>query len=528
MKKPLSNLLVVLLTLALAACSAPAVSMTPDAPETTVPVATDAPSATALPAVVTFADPVLEEMVRGAMGRPDGDIAVAEAEAVTRLNLGIESERMISSGAAIKDIAGLENFTNLEYLDLSFHEITDIAPLAALTRLTWLSLSGNPVADIAPLAGLTNLKGLTLSGCAAQDYTPLANLINLEYLKLDDSTIADVSPLASLTKLRHLYLGGSPVNNYLPLATLYPNLENKDFMVASTLQELGFVMNEETRQAVYESDTAYIVINHSKWGVPPWEWERNIIRMSAYLQDEYKTSVGFYGDIGAYVFLMDRDGETVMNYIYDSTTGEFGFGKGDRESTEQLVRTVFEVVEGEDVLLAPIRLLNDTLQNEFHMPAEVLFAMPYEPLTLKSLGFFPDEASAVYRYEWRDGWDVNIDVHRPELGEKDYDVLFFTPLSDEYRIVMTYRADERKIVVGADDNDMGGATFDYYVDTGEHVDGWCSNKDITVEEYFVNAFNDPGIDDVYSHSVDLMVNYLRDTFGLTIEELIALPAGDFK
>ena len=117
---------------------------------------------------MTFADPELEAMVRATMGKPEGGITVAEAEAVTRLNLSVEWQRYISQVTPIQDIGGLEYFKNLENLNLSFHAITDITPLAGLKKLTSLSLGGNPVANIAPLAELTNLKGLTLSNCEAK------------------------------------------------------------------------------------------------------------------------------------------------------------------------------------------------------------------------------------------------------------------------------------------------------------------------------------------------------------------------
>jgi len=514
MKKSFCILLAALFTVGLAACATSTAATTP-------PVVS-----TALPAVVTFADPVLEAMVRGAMGKPEGDITATEAEAVTRLNLSLELERYVSEEAQIKEISGLENFKNLESLDLSFHALTDVSPLAGLTKLATLSLAGNPVADITPLAGLTNLKGLTLSNCAAQDYSPLAKLVNLEFLMLDNSTITDVSPLASLTNLKHLYLDNSTVDDYSPLANIYPNLKEKDFTMAFTLKELGFSMNYDNKQATYDSDSASITINHSAWGAPPAEWDKDIIRISMYLESGYKMAVGFYGDLDAYVFLMDKEGQPPLNYVYDTASGNFTFGEGDRESSEQTIRAAMDVVEGEDVLLAPISIFNDTIRNTFSMTADALYAMPFEPPSLKSFGFFADEANAVYLYEYRGEKDVNIEVHRPEWGEKEYDVRFFTPLSDEYRIVVTYTVADRKFVVGADDNDQGGAAFDYFIDTNEHVDIWCSNKDMTVEEYFINAYNDPEIEDIYFHSVELMQQYFSDTFGMTIEELFALPTGE--
>lgn len=506
MKKNHNILLPVLLAIGLASCGAPAASASQ-------------------PSVVTFADPLLETMVRGSIGKPQGDITLAEAQAVTRLNLSNEWQRYSSDGAAIKDIGGLESFTNLESLDLSFHAITDISPLSGLTKLTSLSLGANPITDISPLAGLTNLQVLNLSGCAAQDYSPLSGLANLQFLKLDNSTLADVSPLATLTNLRHLYLANSPVNGYAPLAEIYPNLEGKDFIVASTLLELGFVMNNETKQAYFEGQDASFTINHSKWGAPPMSWDADIIRMSKYLEGDYKLSVGYYGGINAYVFGMDKDGE-LMNYVYDAASGSLNIGAEHRARSEQVVRAAMDVQEGEDALLAPMRIFNDAIQNTFNMTADALYDLPLAPPGLRNLGFYPDEANAVWLYEQREGRVMNIAIHRPEWGEKDFDLRFFTPLSDEYRVVVSYHINERKFDAKADDNDQGGASFDFFIDTQEHVDTWCSNPDMTVEEYFINAYNDPGITDVYLQSVELVNQSIRDTFDMTLEELLALPAGD--
>ena len=218
--------------------------------------------------IVLFADPVLESMVRESLGKQSGDITTADAEAVIRINLSIEWQRYHSADIPITDISGLENFTNLESLDLSFHQIRDVSPLAGLKKLTTLSLGGNPVSDLTPLAGLTNLEVLNLSGCTAPDYSPLGNLINLKVLLLSDSAITDVSPLAALTNLKVLYLANSPVTSYAPLTDLYPDLEKMDFKIAATLLELGFTFDDTTKMAVYDSDSVSVSINHAYWGVP--------------------------------------------------------------------------------------------------------------------------------------------------------------------------------------------------------------------------------------------------------------------
>ena len=119
MKKVLPVLFALLLLTSMAACGKQT---------STEPPQTDL----AATGVVTFADPALEEKVRGAMGKPDGDITVADAKTLTHLNLAYaEWQKYISEKEPISSIAGLENFTSLESLDLSGNAITDIVPLSA-------------------------------------------------------------------------------------------------------------------------------------------------------------------------------------------------------------------------------------------------------------------------------------------------------------------------------------------------------------------------------------------------------------
>ena len=525
MIKPHNILITVLLTITLAACSTPAVTTTSSNPAVEV-TTTSTPVETSAPVVVTFADPALEAMIRGAMGKTEGDITLAEAQAVTRMNFSNEIQSYISEETPIKDLSGLENFISLESLDLSSHAVTDISPLQELTKLTTLSLAGNPVADVSPLAGLTKLKVLMLSGSKAQDYSVLSNLVNLQVLMLDNSTISDLTPLAGLTNLRQLHLANSTIEDLYPLETIYPNLEDKDFIIATTLAELGFSKSYEDHEAKFSNENLDLSINHSSWGPPPMEQNVNSVRISLPLEDGFILKATYHPEIDAYAFGVGRDGALLMDYVYDVSSGDFTFGEVDRASSEQVIRAAMDVLDGEDALLAPVRIFNDMVKNTFGMTAAKLYALPYAPPSLKSFGFFADEPNAVYLYEYRGEKDVNMEVHRPEWGEKEFDVRFFTPISDEYRIVVTWHAAEKKFIASVDDNSQGGGSFEYFIDTGEHLDIWCSYKDKTVEEYFIKAYNNPAITDVYQHSIDLMVQYVSDTFGMTIEELYSLPTGE--
>ncbi len=241
MKKFLYLMVALALLLALTACGAPS---TETEDSTTEEAVTEAEND-----IVVFTDPVLESMVREAMGKPEGDITIVEAEAMAELHLDIEFQS--PEEMRIKDITTLKYFVNLEQLELQFHAITDISPLAGLLKLRGLSLGGNQINDITALSGLTELGGLSLFNCAADDYSPLSNLTqirslfleystisdlsalsgmkDLERLNLFETQVSDLSPLAVLTNLKSLYIGNCPIEDFTPIADIYPNLADKDF-----------------------------------------------------------------------------------------------------------------------------------------------------------------------------------------------------------------------------------------------------------------------------------------------------------
>jgi len=199
--------------------------------------------------LVVFNDSVLEEKVRAAMNKQEGDITVDEAKAIKKLELGIEwqsPEEMM-----IKDISALKYFENLEELGIQFHAITEVTPLAGLVKLRGLGLGGNNIQDISALAGLKELRFLTLFNCQASNYSVLKNFtylfgLHIDYSNFNDlsllsgmsdlqtltfveTKVSDVAPISHLAKLKVLKLEGCPLDDLSPLKDIYPNLEEKDF-----------------------------------------------------------------------------------------------------------------------------------------------------------------------------------------------------------------------------------------------------------------------------------------------------------
>ncbi len=219
----LGTALIVLLALGLVACG----SGTTDEATTSV----SAPGAD-VTSVLVFTDPVLEGLIRNAMNRPDGDITVAEAEAVTQLDLQMEGGVPI---ARVEDISDLKYFPNLTSLNLNWalydgDNAVDISALSGLSKLECLYIACCNVADISPLAGLTGMKDLWIWGNEKiTDISALEGMTQLESLWIKGCQITDLSSLAGMAKLRILYLEGNPVTDYSPIADIYPGLSDKDF-----------------------------------------------------------------------------------------------------------------------------------------------------------------------------------------------------------------------------------------------------------------------------------------------------------
>ncbi|MCK9350252.1 MAG: hypothetical protein M0P44_03385 [Clostridiales bacterium] len=501
MKKALPALLALLLLTSLVACGTPT---------STTPLSTPLPTPTqtemATTSVVTIADPTLEVIVRGAMGKPSGDITVAEAKTVTSLNLAYEEwQKYISEKEPISSIAGLENFTSLESLDLS----------------------GNAITDIAPLSDLTNLKALILTGCTAENYAPLASLTNLRVLILNHSTIADPTPLLALTSLKCLYLEGSQIGNYFPLADIRANLEQADFDVAFTLAELGFDFNDDDKLALYQTDKYDIRINHLEWGNPSRPDWGNCIVVVTDAETGYKNAIGFYPEHNAYVaWLFNVKTEDNYTYVYDlDEPNSFS----DRASLEAVVREAFVDMNEEDVLLTPFRFFNDMIHEALGIPVEILYNMPFdETIVLQSSyekhGFEFIDYRGTYTYKegcmelsiHKPQWDDNVDAE----NKLDWSMEYIDTDVKGYNLSILYFEKEDVYYISLE-KDGTEIIFSYYPATDK------LDYDPQSIEPFRSALNEAFStqgDDFLNMPITIFKDNVQGRFGMSIEELYTLSA----
>ena len=180
-------------------------------------------------AVVVFADPLFERLVRERIGIPEGPITARDAAKFDRLDFNMQWQEVIPEDTRIHDISGVEYFINLKVLSLNFHAVSDISMVPKLTRLEELDIGANGISDLSALAGMTGLKRLVIFANGITDISPLAGLTKLQVLQLEHNQITDISPLAGMTELTMLWLTDNPITDYSPIQDIVPNLTDKDF-----------------------------------------------------------------------------------------------------------------------------------------------------------------------------------------------------------------------------------------------------------------------------------------------------------
>ncbi len=217
--------------------------------------------------LVIFPDQNLDEVIRKAINKPEGDIYYYDLAGVKMLEArdknistisGLEYctnliRLDLSENNQLTDISPLSSLVNLITLDLSAKSssyssnLTDINPISGLVNLTWLDLSYNRyLTDISPLSGLVNLILLDLSyNVNLIDINSISGLVNLTWLDLSDNTdVTDISPLSGLVNLTTLDLSAESIAYPYNLTDISPlsdliNLTALDLSYNTDLTDIG-------------------------------------------------------------------------------------------------------------------------------------------------------------------------------------------------------------------------------------------------------------------------------------------------
>ena len=165
--------------------------------------------------IATFEDANLEEAVRNELGIGANEDLTCELIS----GLGVLPVRLRGI-TSITSLVGIQNLTNLDFLDLAFNSITDLSPLGGLINLTDLRLDATSISDISALSGLPKLRQLLLGINSITEINPLKGLTSLKSLSLHDNPIGDISALNELTNLEFLDLVNTSISDISALSEL--------------------------------------------------------------------------------------------------------------------------------------------------------------------------------------------------------------------------------------------------------------------------------------------------------------------
>lgn len=184
----------------------------------------------------------------------------------------------------VKDLTGLEKFTNIFALNISDNPITNLEPLRGMKNLFDLDISDTKVNDLTPLSDLQNLSNLEATGLHLKSLSPLLahknpiSVLGLDNTKIDDgyndisqfseltslnlegNNISDTGFLSGLSKLKILYLNDNAVLDVAPLKSLTTltslHLYNQKALINSNTQTVHslFKYKDECKVSILGSE----------------------------------------------------------------------------------------------------------------------------------------------------------------------------------------------------------------------------------------------------------------------------------
>ncbi|KXS97747.1 hypothetical protein AC578_3194 [Pseudocercospora eumusae] len=113
----------------------------------------------------------------------------------------------------ISKIEGLEELTGLTYLELGANRIREIEGLETLTKLESLWLGQNKITELKGLSSLTNLRTLSIQANRLTSLDGIEALPQLTELYISDNKVTSLEPLKACTKLEILDFQTNPITS---------------------------------------------------------------------------------------------------------------------------------------------------------------------------------------------------------------------------------------------------------------------------------------------------------------------------
>ena len=181
----------------------PQIPETPEQPETE-PENEEVPEAAPAGEIELSAEQFPDQVILTFAGTcdKDGNGSLSEAECM-------EVEELAMPNAGITDLKGVENFRNLQRVDVSQNAIGDFAPVKDLSSLQILKVNGNP-ASVLDVTGCSSLKKLYAQNSTFSELH-VTGLGSLEEVRIENNHLTDLD-LTGLTSLRALSCYGNQLH----------------------------------------------------------------------------------------------------------------------------------------------------------------------------------------------------------------------------------------------------------------------------------------------------------------------------
>ena len=148
-------------------------------------------------------------------------ITYSEAEKCTNIIASIWTH--------VKDLNGIQAFSNLENAFLHCNHIKDLSPLSRCRKLRYFCISSNDLSVLVPLRRCVNLRQLHLDANHISDLTPLSDLPWLEDLSLTYNwELRDISPLITIPFLKKLDVSHTSVEHIAELGDFLIHIDELD------------------------------------------------------------------------------------------------------------------------------------------------------------------------------------------------------------------------------------------------------------------------------------------------------------
>ncbi|KDP27383.1 hypothetical protein JCGZ_20207 [Jatropha curcas] len=112
---------------------------------------------------------------------------------------------------ALSDVSCLNEFSNLERLDLAFNSLTSLEGLSSCLNLKWLSVVKNKLQSLKGIEGLSKLTVLNAGKNKLKSMEEIRSLVSLRALILNDNEIVSICKLDQNKELNTLVLSRNPI-----------------------------------------------------------------------------------------------------------------------------------------------------------------------------------------------------------------------------------------------------------------------------------------------------------------------------